>query len=256
MHLQCKLSLVDGSLAIIDAYEHVKWLTALYIQKNCKLCIVISPMVNGHYLGVSLGLSQYENKEKRKRTVRLKVVPKNNTKYVTHCLRLWLLIIILIAEDYFSSYFVVFQDPCLHTCTVHCFRAFENSMFIWLFAVYFSIATTAVFRSGWHHSCQGKAYEFGANSFYVFLQRLRLSMYGTPLHFEIISPSAVSSATLWLQLSIMILFSLHNANSDWFSKTLRYLPVRIKTTTNAEFCKQIFSRFASATWFSFEFCLV
>ena len=62
----------------------------------------------------------------------------------------------------------------------------------------------------------------------------------------------VSSGPEWFsfecrQLSVMILFSLHNGNSDWFSKTLRYLPVRIKTTTNADFCKQIFSRFASVT---------
>ena len=43
--------------------------------------------MNCHELGVSLGLSQFENKkEKRKRSARLKVDPKNNMKSATHFL--------------------------------------------------------------------------------------------------------------------------------------------------------------------------
>ena len=70
-------------------------------------------------------------------------------------------------SNYFASYFVVIQDPCLHACTVHCFRAFETSMLM-LYTVYFSIATTAVAA--------------------VYA----MQPHGTPLYFKIISRCAVS----------------------------------------------------------------
>ena len=47
-----------GSPAITDADEHTQWLTGLYIQRRCKLCTIISPVVNGHDFGVSWGFSQ------------------------------------------------------------------------------------------------------------------------------------------------------------------------------------------------------
>ena len=119
--------------------------------------MIISPLVKGHNLGISLGFSQFEKKtkEKRKRNARLKVDSKNNTRSVT------------LFPNYFASYFVVNQDPCLHACRVHCFRAFETSMLM-LYTVYFSIATTAVAA--------------------VYA----MQPHGTPLYFKIISRCAVS----------------------------------------------------------------
>ena len=50
-----------GSLAVTDAdFELVKRLTVLYIQRSLKICIIISPMVNGNDFRVSVGFSQSE----------------------------------------------------------------------------------------------------------------------------------------------------------------------------------------------------
>ena len=53
------------SPAITDADEHTQWLTGLYIQRRCKLCIIISPVVNGHDFGVSWGFLGFQSIEKK-----------------------------------------------------------------------------------------------------------------------------------------------------------------------------------------------
>ena len=127
-------------------------------------------------LGDFLGFSQFEKKEKRKRNARLKVDSKNNTRSVT------------LFPNYFASYFVVIQDPCLHACRVHCFRAFETSMLIWLYTVYFSIATTAVAA--------------------VYA----MQPHGTPLYFEIISSCAASLHLFCTNTR----YKFHECNKRWF----------------------------------------
>ena len=145
-------------------------------QRSCKLCVIISPLVKGHNLGISLGFSQFEKtKEKRKRNARLKVDSKNNTRSVT------------LFPNYFASYFVVIQDPCLRACRVHCFRAFESSMLM-LYTVYFSIATTAVAA--------------------VYA----MQPHGTPLYFEIISSCAVSLHLFCTNIR----YKFHECNKRWF----------------------------------------
>ena len=52
-----------GSPAITDADEHTEWLTGLHIQRRYKLCIIISPVVNGHDFEVSWGFSQLKKKK-------------------------------------------------------------------------------------------------------------------------------------------------------------------------------------------------
>ena len=73
-------------------------------------------------------------------------------------------------------------------------------MFIRLYVVYFSNATAVVF-----HQVNiivfilSESYEFGANSFYAFRTAVvavnAIQSHDTPLYFEMMSPSAVSSAT-------------------------------------------------------------
>ena len=90
-------------------------------------------------------------------------------------------------SNYFASYFVVIQDPCLHACTVHCFRAFETSMLM-LYTVYFSIATTAVAA--------------------VYA----IQPHGTPLHFKVISPCAASLHLFCTNTR----YKFHECNKRWF----------------------------------------
>ena len=62
MHLQGELSMVCRQ----SADEHTEWLTGLYIQRRCKLCIIISPVVNGRDFGVSWGFSELKKQKNKK----------------------------------------------------------------------------------------------------------------------------------------------------------------------------------------------